>query len=83
MRLRDLNDIKQHHPWFTVVLEMDRECDESLMIWRRPSVGGKVQLAIELLLYQVSKSMSFCERHELISPSTSWKCVREPVQIYF
>jgi hypothetical protein len=60
MRLRDLYDIKQHHPRFTMVLEMDRECDESLVIWRRPSVGGKVQLAIKLLLYQVSKSLSFC-----------------------
>jgi hypothetical protein len=66
-----------------MVLEVDGECDEGLIIQRRPGVGGKVELAIVLLLYQVSKSLSSCEKCELILPLTSWQCVRKRVQRCF
>jgi len=60
-----------------MVLKVDGECNEGLIIQRQPGVSGKVELAIVLLLYQVSKSLSSYEKCELILPLTSWQCMHK------
>ena len=50
MRTCDLNNVKKHGDWDTVVFEVDSNRNERLVIGGRPSVGCEVEGSFVILV---------------------------------